>query len=239
MHLIYVDDSRYEGLCVFSALAIPGDLWQDAFGRIREFRRRVRDQHGIYVHCEFHAWKFVSGRGSISPHIVTKWDRCQIYKQALDMVAHLPGVRLFNAVFNVKQDELAFERLLNRINRAMQVWDSHAILVCDEGKESGYTRLARKMHVYNPIPSRFGVWNETGTKSRNIPIERIIEDPFFKKSEQSYLIQLADFCAYSLLRREHPLPSKNKYGLNQAFKLLSPILVLEASRRDPEGIIRP
>jgi len=181
MHLIYVDDSRDEGLCVFSALAIPGDLWQDAFGRIREFRRRVRDQHGIYVHCEFHAWKFVSGRGSISPHIVTKWDRCQIYKQALDMVAHLPGVRLFNAVFNVKQDELAFERLLNRINRAMQVWDSHAILVCDEGKESGYTRLARKMHVYNPIPSRFGVWNETGTKSRNIPIERIIEDPFFQE----------------------------------------------------------
>lgn len=95
------------------------------------------------------------------------------------------------------------------------------------------------MGVYNPIPSRFGVWTDTGLPTKNIPIDRIIEDPFFKKSEQSYFIQLTDFCAYALLRRERPVPSKTKYGIDQAFNLLSPILVREASTRDPEGIIRP
>lgn len=239
MHLIYMDDSRDEQLCVFSALAVPEDRWQDAFAQVRQFRRDLKKADGIYVYTEFHAWKFVSGRGKISDRVVPKGRRCQIFKEALQMVARLPDLRLFNAVFPVKQDELAFERLLNRINRAMIAWDIRAILICDTGKEAAYTRLARRMHVYNPIPSEYGVWQDTGRMAKNIPIDRIIEDPFFKRSDQSYFIQLVDFCAYALLRRERPIPLKKKYGLDRAFQLLHPILVLEASARDPEGIIRP
>ncbi|MFQ5794383.1 MAG: DUF3800 domain-containing protein [Candidatus Bipolaricaulia bacterium] len=239
MHLIYIDDSRDEQLCVFSALAIAADQWLDAFRQVRQFRHDLRESDGIYVYKELHAWKFVSGRGQIADRTVTKGRRCQIFKEALQRVADLPGTRLFNAVFSAKQDERAFERLLNRINRTMVTWGSHAILICDEGKESRYTRLARKMHVYNPIPSKYGAWKDTGTEMKNIPIDRILEDPFFKKSEQSYFIQLTDFCAYALLRRERPIPSKTRYGLDQAFQFLEPILVLEASSQDPEGIIRP
>ncbi|MFQ5865179.1 MAG: DUF3800 domain-containing protein [bacterium] len=36
----------------------------------------------------------------------------------------------------------------------------------------------------------------------------MLEGPFFKKSERFYFIQLTDFCAYSLLRRERPILSK-------------------------------
>ena len=61
-------------------------------------------------------------------------------------------------------------------------------------------------------------------------IDRILEDPFFKQSDQSYFIQLSDFCAYALLRQERPVESKTRYGLDQAFNLLEPI---------SEGIIRP
>jgi hypothetical protein len=95
------------------------------------------------------------------------------------------------------------------------------------------------MGLSNPIVSKFRYWPETGTKTKNVPINRIIEDPIFKRSEQSYFIQLSDFCAFALLRRENPIPSKNKYGLNKAFDVLKPIIVKEATRRDPEGIIRP
>lgn len=239
MHLIYIDDSRDEQLCAFSALAIPANEWRNAFQQVRQFRRDLKKSDGIYVYKELHAWEFVSGRGRIADGIVTKGRRCQIFKDALQKVSALPGARLFNAVFPAKDDERAFEWLLNRINRTMQAWDSRAILICDEGKEIAYTRLTRRMGVYNPIPSRFGVWMDTGATTKNIPIERIIEDPFFKKSQQSYFVQLTDFCAYALLRRERPIPSKTKYGLDQAFNLLSPILVREASTRDPEGIIRP
>lgn len=240
MHLIYIDDSRDEQLCVFSALAVPADEWRNAFEQVRQFRRDLKKSDGIYVYTELHAWKFVSGRGQIADRVVTKGRRCQIFKETLEMMTNLPGARLFNAVFlPAKEDERAFEWLLNHINRTMQAWDSRAILICDEGKETAYTRLVRRMGVYNPIPSQFGVWLDTGATTKNIPLDRIIEDPFFKTSSQSYFIQLVDFCAYALLRRERPVPSKTKYGLDQAFNLLSPILVREASTRDPEGIIRP
>jgi len=239
MHLIYIDESGDEALIVLSALAVPADQWQDVFQMIRQFRRELKKTDGIYVYTELHAWKFVSGRGKIADRIVPKGRRCQIFKDTLQLVASLPGVRLFNAVFPSGQTERAFERLLNRITRTMVAWDSHAILICDKGKEITFTRLARRMHVYNPIPSRYGVWLDTGEPYKNIPIDRILEDPLFKDSRQSYFIQIVDFCAYALLRRERPIPSKTKYGLDKAFNLLSPILVREANKDDPDGIIRP
>ncbi len=239
MHIIYIDDSGDQNSHIFSALAIPATTWHRAFEQVRAFRRNLAKSDGIFVYREFHAWEFVSGRGRIADQIVTKSRRCQIFKEALQLVASLPGAALFNTHFPVAEDELAFERLLNRINRTMQAWDSQAILVCDQGKEANYIRLCRRMAVYNPIPSQFGVWNDTGQTNKNVPIDRIIEDPFFKDSRRSYMIQLADFCAYALLRREHPLPSKTKYGLEQAFDLLSPVLVRAANRKDPDGIIRP
>jgi hypothetical protein len=181
----------------------------------------------------------VSGRGRIADRIIFKNRRCEIFGLALSEVAQLPEVVLFNAVFPHGQDERAFERLLNRINRTMQAWDSHALIICDEGKEVAYTRLARRMAVFNPIPSRFGFWLDSGEETKNLPLDRIVEDPIFKASTKSYFVQLVDFCAYALLRRERPLASKNRYGLNLVFDKLGPILFRTASRKDPEGIIRP
>lgn len=238
MRLIYIDDSRDEELCVFSALAIPSDAWQDIFLKVKDWRKDLKDTDGIFLYKELHAWKFVSGRERPSDRIIGKNRRCEIFKGALKMLATLNEVRLFNAVGGKKDRLSLFERLLNRINRTMVAWDSRAILIIDEGSENEYTRLARKMHVFNPIPSSMGVWAATGKAKKNIPLDRIIEDPFFKKSSRSYFIQLVDFCAYALLRRERPIPSKTRYGLDKAFNNLSPIVFKAAVRKDPEGIIR-
>jgi hypothetical protein len=239
VHLIYLDDSRDEGLCVFSALAVPADQWRAAFQQLRDYRRQLRRTYGIFVYKELHAWKFVSGRGRPSDRTVTKSQRCGIFRQVLDLTADLQGARLFNACFPPKDDVRAFEWLVNRINRTLQTWGSHGLLISDEGNELVYTRLVRRMRVYNPIPSQFGAWSETGAASRNIPIERIVEDPVFKRSEQSYFIQAVDFCAYALLRRERPTEYARRYGVATAFDALSPILVREARPRDADGIIRP
>ncbi len=239
MHLIYIDDSRDDKLCVFSALAIPVIKWHETFAQVRNFRREIRQQFGIYIHKELHAWKFVSGRGSISDRIVTKWERCNIFVDALRVVANLPEARLFNAVFPRKQDEKAFEWMLNRINRTLRAWGSYGLLICDEGKDATYTRLVRRMYVYNPIPSQRSVWQDTGKSWKNVPLDRVVEDPFFKDSEKSYFIQCVDFAAYALLRQENPIPSKTRYGLDKAFNSLHPILVTQATKKDPLGIIRP
>ncbi len=232
MHLIYVDDSGDEKLRIFSALAIPADSWHETEARVRSFRQALQKSDGIYLYKEFHAWEFVSGRGQIADRILFRSRRCEIFKEALQLTATLPGAHLFNVVYPAASDEQAFEALLGAIDQTMQIWDSHAVLICDEGKELTYTRLARKLNTYDPT-------NSDGEGIALAAPKRIIEDPFFRNSRQSYLIQLSDFCAYALLRRERPLPSKSKYGLDQAFALLRSCLVYEANRGDPEGIIRP
>lgn len=238
MRFIYVDESHDDQLYVLVAMVLPANKWNQALDQVIRFRRELKRTDGIYVSTEFHAWKFVSGRGNIADRIVTKARRCEIFAETLKFMTTLPGVQLFSAALPVKQADWVFERLINRINRALQDWQTYGILICDEGNEAKFTQLLRRMRRFNPIPSRQGIWRETGQPTKNIPIDRLLEDPFFKRSDQSYFLQLVDFAAYALLRKERPLASKRKYGLDKAFANLKPILVLKANLDDPYGVIR-
>lgn len=119
----------------------------------------------------------------------------------------------------------------------MSAWGSYAHLICDEGKEDQYIKLVRRLKVHNPIPSRFGAW-EDGSATKNIVLDRIIEDPQFKKSGNSYFIQTADFIAYGLLRRERPNATAKKRRIHRSFDQLDSVLVKECNKRDGKGIIR-
>lgn len=192
---------------------------------------------GMLVTRELHATEFVAGRGRVGTQIVTKGRRCEIYRQTLELISSLPKAHLMNAVGPRASDRTLFERLINRLNKAMADWRSNALIIHDEGKD--YTSLVRRMCVYNPIRSRYGRW-PGGKLVKNIPTDRILEDIVFRKSHQSDLIQMADFCAYALFRSEVPLQSKTKYGLDRAFTALHPICVTKAFGKDPKrlGIIR-
>jgi hypothetical protein len=239
MHLVYLDDSRDEKLAVATALLLPAERWNDAFAIVRQWRRDLKGSDGIYVYKEFHATDFVAGRGRISTGTVGKRRRSQIFGEALSLVTKLPGVALFNAIANHDEEDVAYEFILNRINRTLQpdVWDNYALLLWDEGKEAEHRKLTRRMRVRNPIPSKYGEWPQ-GTFTKNIVLDRIIEDPLFKDSAHSYFIQLVDFCAYALLRRENPVASKSRYGIDQAFARLQPVCFKNANRSDPDGVVR-
>jgi len=115
-----------------------------------------------------------------------------------------------------------------------------SMIFSDEGRERELTAIFRKMHVMNFIPSAFGGWGPGREKSKNIPLSRIIEDPIFKKSHQSFFIQLADCVSYALLKREVP-PTEHvkKYKLDEAFNAcLSKACYKDASPRDALGIVR-
>ena len=85
-------------------------------------------------------------------------------KPVLEFIAAQDAIRIFNACGGARSADTLYERLLNRINRTMQAWDSHALLIMDEGKEWEYTRLRRRMGVFNPIPSQYGHWADTSFK---------------------------------------------------------------------------
>lgn len=125
------------------------------------------------------------------------------------------------------------------LNKRLNNYRSRAFIIADEGREYEIERAIRKMRVFNPIPSRYGEWG-TGSRTKNITTDRIIEDPMFKKSERSYFIQVADCIAFALLKREvQPTPHVKKYGLHKMFdETLTGICFKKASPADPLGIVR-
>jgi hypothetical protein len=238
VHFVYIDDSGDEHTRAYSALAIPEVEWKNTFAAVRQYRRDLKEKHGIFVTVELHATEFVGGRGRIAPHVVPKGLRCAIFRQTLSMIAKLPGTRIFNAMSPKINERLIFERLMMRINNTMKAWGSNALIVHDKGKD--YTSLVRRMSVYNPIQSKYGRWPD-GNLYKNIPLQYVLEDIFFRDSKDSYFIQLADFCAYALFRSEHPASAaKAKYALETAFDELEDIWTPECFGKDHKkrGIIR-
>jgi len=232
-----MDDSGEDNVRAFSLLTVPVNEWKTCFSAIKDYRRALRASDGIFMKKELHATKFLSGHGYFSDRIISLPRRCEIFRDCLTNITRLPGVRLFNAIGNRANELRLFERLLNRLNRAMREWDSHAVCVSDEGKD--YTSLARQMAVFNPIPSMYGGWGREGL-TRNIVVDRLIDDLFYRRSHQSYFIQVVDLCAYALLRSEKHLASKNAMNIHTAFDLLAPICQIQCFRNDPRhlGIIR-
>lgn len=234
MHLIYIDDSYEKPYQIYSAIAVPAHLWRAFFERIKDWRRQLNQSDGILITKEFHFTEFVAGRGRLGPQIVGKYRRSRIFREAMTLLDSMEGLKIFN-VCRASKPEWALERLITRIHRTMQTWDSYATLIMDEGKEAETTRLLRKMGVFNPVP----VYIAPGlTQTQNLAVHRILEDPVFKPSERSYFVQMADFVAYALLRRESRLPSKDAYGYHECFDMLTHVVAREASLTDPMGVIR-
>lgn len=126
-----------------------------------------------------------------------------------------------------------------QIETRLKAYRARAFLIADEGREREITTAVRRMHVFNPVPSRFGQWS-SGSRTQNIPTVRIIEDPVFKRSDRSYFLQLADFVAFALLKREvAPTPTVAKYDIHKMFdESLAGVCYRRASPRDPLGIVR-
>lgn len=236
MHFIYIDDSGERNIRIYSAIAVPAMYWNETFQNIKAWRSMLKKDHGIPMNYELHATKFVRGKGRGAPGLER---RSAIFNSAFDLLNKQKGLGIFNVCFDNRNSERAFERLLNRINRTMAAKNSYAHLICDEGDEAKYVKMYRRMRITNHIPSRYGVWEESGQHTENIPLDRIIEDPAFKKSDESYFIQMADFVAYGLLRRELVTGSGNPHDIHLAFDRLSTNrCVLAANRKDPMGVIR-
>lgn len=239
MWFAYVDESKDNGgFFIYTALVTNGEVWGDTFQMVKAFRRQLKDRHGIHISQELHGWKFAAGKGQTADHPIRKPERAAIYREVLDFIV---SSKRFAVVSSCNTNEqYAFERLMNRINKTAAVKDQNALLFFDQGAEAEITRRIRRMRVHNPIPSRFGGWRDSGTRNKSIPLSQFVEDPVFKDSKASFFIQLADFCAYALLRMERPIESRTVLGYDKMYEALRPISRRFTNPADPRqmGIIR-
>ncbi|NNG67212.1 MULTISPECIES: DUF3800 domain-containing protein [Thermoanaerobacteraceae] len=239
MYIYYLDESGDEksNVYIFSALGIPAENWNNVFKVIKRFRIYLKNRYGIRIAKELHATEFIAGRGKLGSKIVTKRQRAFIFRRYIKLLAALSKYNVECINVSVRSYEEALDRIINRINRSLETKNDYGILVFDRGDETRIKKVLRKMRVFNPIPSKYGEW-EPNVRTKNITIDRIIADPFFRDSQDDYLIQSVDFIAYALLRYDYPTGKIKKYGLENLFTELKPILNLHAHPADPYGVVR-
>ena len=250
MEIFHLDDSgdarygvrltQHIALC---AVSVPDHAWNSVFDAVKQWRASLSNRYGILTRKELHAQEFVAGKGRLGPRIVPRGLRVAIYYEGLQLLASFSsmGISIIGVCIPKQPGddgyEIALDRMLNRIQRSLEPpKDQYGLLVFDEGKELQIRRSMRKMRVFNPVPSQFGEWS-SGAYTKNIPTDRILGDPFFRKSSD-YLIQLADFAAFALLKyREAPTLRVLRYGLHQAYPILDPVSNKAATKYDPLGIV--
>jgi len=254
---MYVDESGDYGITnsptpivVLTGLIVHESNWRSCLSKIVEFRRETKKAYGLPVRGEMHAAKFLFKPG---PHSsIAKHDRLKIVRDFADLLASMPDLCAINVIVNKTgksstQDvfEIAWTTLLQRFENTLKRFNfpgsnaasaagAYGMIFPDNTDNKRLKTLMRRMRHFNPVPHLQGI----GVGMRDMPLSQIVEDPNFRRSEDSFLVQAADLIAFLLYQQEKPSSyMKSKSGHNY-FKKLKPILCKVASSSDPFGVVR-
>jgi hypothetical protein len=212
MHFAYVDESGDTGrggsrtYCLACVL-IDADLWPNRFDRVIDFRRHLRSLFGVPVRAEIKANYLLHNGGPFRPLGLSESVRHVIYRQAMRLQPKL-GFKTFAIVVNKAAhpnrtaDDLAWECLLQRLERFSHYEEEVVLVVHDEGNQLAVRKIARKSRRAGSAGSMLG----TGVLKR--PFSQLLDDPVSRVSAQSYFLQFADLAAYASFRRHYPPPPR-------------------------------
>ena len=251
MRLYYIDESEGPTRYVRSALGVDAERWNDLFADVQEWRREVRESYGIPPDRELHACDLLAGRGMLARNgganeRLAPSLGVEVFLGGLrrieDAASSIGGVEVVTVCLRkadvTAHEKVSLDRLLNRINASVKAAGRHAFLIFDEGNERMITRAYGRLRMFNPVPSRYEIWEE-GERTRNIPVENVIGGPAFRSSDSDHLLQMADLIAHALLKQEEdPSPRVTELGVHLAFGILDRALNRKASRRDTQGVVR-
>jgi hypothetical protein len=214
MFVAYVDESGDPGpggsqTYALGCVMVEHDAWLNAFDRVISFRRHLRRLFGLPVRAEIKANYLIRGSGPFLALGLSESARYAIYRQCMRLHPKI-GFATFAVVVHKDRlaerqpgrgvDEVAWEWLLQRLERRAFYASTHALLVHDEGDQShvqGWARKARRAMTA-------GGWQGP----LRVPFTQLIDDPVPRNSRQSYFLQLADLCAYAAFRRLNPPPPR-------------------------------
>lgn len=253
MYLMYVDESGDSGLkntptryFVLTGLVVHELRWVAYQQQLVDFRRRMKAAFGLRLRDEIHASAMLNRPGELVR--IPRNDRLTILRSFARELSTMADIRLINVAVDKqgKRDdcdvfELAWRALVQRFENTISRRnfpgpanaDERGILIPDRTDDRKLTSLLRQLRKYNPIPNQEGY----GIGYRNLAVSRIIEDPHFKNSAQSYFVQACDLAAFLLYQSLAPSAYVRKKSAHNYFGILQPILCRVASPRDPLGVV--
>lgn len=252
MFMMYVDESGDPGLdgspspyFVLSGLVVHEVRWAPTLDALIAFRERMRAAFGLKLREEIHSAHFITKPGDLRR--IQRNDRLTILRHFADELVGIRDLSVINVVVdkagkpaNYDPYIKAWEALLQRFENTMAHHNfpgprnaDERGMVFPDGLELPKLRaLLRRMRRYNPVPSRLG------QGYRNLTLTQIVEDPSFRRSEDSYFIQAADLCAFMLYQFLMPSAYIRTKGAAGYIRRIEPLLCKSASPRDPLGFVR-
>lgn len=216
MFFAYVDESGDAGAMgsrtySLGVVLVESSAWPSVFDDAIDYRRFLRRQFGLPVRAEVKANHLLRNAGAFRPLGLSEHARYAIYRGHLRLQAKL-GLQAFAVVIDkpdlqarrpgVDPRDVAWEYLLQRLERFTTKGNTEALLVHDEGDALRVRGLARKARRAGTAGSAFGM----GYLKR--PAARVIDDPVPRNSTQSYFLQMADLNAYAAFRYVVPPPPR-------------------------------
>lgn len=249
---MYVDESGDSGLMnspvdyfVLSGLVVHELRWNNLLDELIKFRRYLKAKKGLKLRDEIHGSNMINKPGELKR--IKRNDRVDIMKKCLIWLAGQCDINIINVVVDKrgKTDdvfEIAWKALIQRFENTIrnrnfpgpQNPDDKGMILPDRTDNKKLQMILRKMRRYNVIPN---YQNLFGVGGRNLTLEFIIEDPFFKESAHSYFIQMTDLIAYYVRQLYEPNVYFKKKGGAKYFYKLDPILCKHASRSHQYGIV--
>lgn len=248
LYLMYVDESGDPGAYsgensrhyILAGLIVPDASWKESLDRLKQFRKYLKETYQFQYRLEVHCSELIRISKIREYRRIVKKDRIEIFK---NYIQNIPSMFAEGKIINICFDKTKFEyeidfqkaawdRLINRFDTFLKKVGAKGIIIGDDSDETKIRNLLRKMRNYNPIHSKYK------DNYYQAPITNIIEDVFHRSSQKSYFIQTVDAIAQALYRSEYPKGSLKKYRIEKLFGLLDPLLVKEASGKDPLGIVR-
>lgn len=212
MFFAYVDESGDTGsggsrTYSLACVLVDAETWPDRFDRVIDFRRHLRTLFALPVRAELKANHLLRNAGALRPLGLSESARFGIYRQTMRLHAKL-GFKTFAIVVNKANhpnrtaDDLAWEYLLQRLERFATYGGESVLIIHDEGNALAVRTLARKSRRAGSAGSMLG------TGGLNRPFNRLLDDPVTRNSKQSYFLQMADLAAYAAFRRHYPPPPR-------------------------------
>ena len=214
MYFAYFDESGDSGMSpksptetfTLACILIHDKNWLSALDQTVAFRRYLRDQFKISPRLELKAAWLVNNKGPIRSCGLSYKARMAAYEAAMRFQRKAGIFKTFAVVIHKKAikkadadvREIAWKYALQRLERFGTSEKDNVHVLPDEGHKDFIVKKIRAMRRFSVIPSAWG----DGTLDRKA--ENIIEDPSDRRSQDSFLIQLADLNAYAAFRRAFP-----------------------------------
>jgi len=251
MYMMYVDESGDTGLInsptthfALSGVVIHESHWRQFTTQMVAFRKALKAAYGLPIRTELHASDFIK-----TPPIVgmPRHIRLAILRNLLDELAKMPFISITNVIVNKVGKPAgydvfthAWQALFQRFENTLKYGNfpgghrnDYGLVLTDATDGKKLQQMVRRMAVYNPVPNQ--AW--AGPGYRNMPILRIIEDPYPKDSKDSYFIQACDVAAYFVMQRSRPNSFVKKQGAQRYITRLLPVLNTRATGTNALGIV--